>query len=250
MPRCKTNFQRRLDNEIELAVRFGLNELLVSVSDRTDPFQPLESRYKHTLYTIRRLSEANFRLIILTKNPEKLTSPEYLDSIDPRKASIEITVPFLDDRFFEPYTPPSQRRIKTIGELVNGGYVVTVRIDPIVPTFGGIRGQSLEELRTLVQMLSEVGVKYVVSKCLVLLGALTKAHHGLYHSLKPYYAANGYRAGRDVYILRDDVKMQLLAPVYKACVEHGIKLSTCADHVQFPGTRYCDQSRAKLDGEW
>jgi len=250
VPRCKKDFEKRLDAEIGRAVQLGLNELLVSVSDRADPFQPLESRYKYTLYTIRRLSEAKFRLIILTKNPERMMEPEYLDSIDPKRASIEVTIPFLNGRFFEPHIPPSQRRIELVSELIGAGYIVTARIDPVVPASGSIHGQSPEELRELVARLSAAGVRYVVSKCLVLLGAIGKSHSALYQQLKPYYAANGYRGGRDVYILRDSVKRRLLTPVYEACVDHGIKLSTCADHIQFPGTRLCDQSCAKLDGEW
>lgn len=249
-PRCKQNYEANLKRDIERALELGLGNLLVSVSNSCDPFQPLERVYKHTLYAIKRLIENGFRLILLTKNPAQLLEKQYLSALDPKNAIIEVTIPFLDNvGFFEPCAPSSQERIDAVCNLVNAGFIVSARIDPVIPRFGEVLGQSSDEIAALVEKLSQVGVKHVVAKCLRLTGVTARANPVFYHALVPFYKANGYWAG-NCYVIRDEVKKELLSPVYQACERYGLKLSTCTDHVQFLNSRFCDQSEAKLAGKW
>jgi DNA repair photolyase len=250
-PRCKANFERALESDIEKAIEMGLRELLVSVSNSTEPFQALEEEHKHALYALRRLVENGFRIIILTKNPTKLLERPYLDAMDPKKVIIEVTVPFLDGRYFEPFAPSSKERIDAAGELAEAGFTVTIRIDPIIPRFGNVPGQTEEDIRTLTRFLAEKGIKYVISKGLRLpvRENVTKLFPDFCYGLLPYYKCHGRKVGW-FYVLRGDAEEKLLKPVYESCEEFGLKLSTCMACVRFRNSRFCDQSEVKFGGGW
>jgi len=240
-PRCKPDFKENLEEDVERALQLGLNKLPVGISNSCEPFQPLEDKYKHALFAIKLLTDNDFHLIIITKNPSKLTEPEYLDAMDPKRTFIEVTIPFLDSRFFEPYAPPTMERIKSITALNELDYTVAVRVDPIVPSYGSIPGQSPSEVETLIDQLHKAGVRFIIAKCLRLVGATTKAYPEFYHALRPYYQLNG-KWTKNCYELKNEVKQELHKPVYQACVKRGILYSTCMDEVRLPGSAMCDQS--------
>ncbi|MFQ5710619.1 MAG: radical SAM protein [Candidatus Geothermarchaeales archaeon] len=247
-PRCKPNFKRNLKGDIEKALGRSLKTLMVSISNSTEPLQPLEDEHKHTLYAVERLMEAGFRVILVTKNPLRLLSGEYLEVLDPKKTLIESTVPFLDHRYFEPHAPPPQKRIEGLGELVDAGFEVAARVDPVVPRWGGVPGQSPKEIRGLIGMLAERGVSHVVAKCLRLVGALKNVHPDFYLRLKPFYQGRGVWVG-GCYELRDEVKVNLLTPLLEACEGYGITLSTCLDRVSLRGVAPCDLAEERLSAQ-
>jgi DNA repair photolyase len=246
-PRCKPSFEENLKKDVKKAVEIGLNKLPVSISNSCDPLQPLEDKYGHTLLTVKLLTENGFPIIIVTKNPSKLLESKYLEAMDSKRTLIEVTVINLDSKSFEPNTPPPMERIAAAGELVEVGFNVAIRIDPIIPRFGEILGQSPSEIETLIENIREIGVKLVVAKCLRLVGATAKAHPAFYYGLRPYYKIHGVWTG-NCYELRNDVKQILHMPVYSACLKHGIGYSTCLDDVDLPGSTPCDRGNILLCG--
>ena len=244
-PRPKKDFEKRLNNDVRDAIRLGFEKYLpVSISNSCEPLQPLEDKYRHTLLTMKLLMENNFNIIILTKNPVKLLNGEYLDAMNPKKTFIEVTIPFIDpnhSKFFEPNAPPPLDRIQAVAELIKNGFTIAVRLDPIIPRFGGIPGQSVPEVKALVEKLHEAGVKLVVAKCLRLVGATARVNPTLYYGLKPYYVKNGCWTG-NCWELIDGVKQELHIPLYEYCSRHNIFYSTCLDNVRFPGSVRCDRA--------
>ncbi|MEM0056952.1 MAG: DUF1848 family protein [Candidatus Geothermarchaeota archaeon] len=238
-PRCKPNFEKNLAEDVKRALEMGLNELPVNISNSCDPFQPLENKYKHSLFAMKLLIENNFHLIVLTKNPSKLLKHEYLNALDPKKAFIEVTITKLNSWIFEPRAPSSLERIKAIADLIKLGFTVCVRIDPIIPCFKGVPGQTPSEINALIEKLYNVGVKVVIGKCLRLTSAIAAKYPDFYYSLKPYYVANGVWIN-NYYDLKDEIKRQLHAPIYRACSEYNMLYFTCLDKVSFPTAAACD----------
>ncbi len=55
-------------------------------------------------------------------------------------------------------------KIKAIKKLTKLGKDVRVKVDPIIPSINGIKGQTKEELWQLVKLLKEAEVKMIISK--------------------------------------------------------------------------------------
>ncbi len=244
-PRRKPNFEENLKRDVERAVEIGLNKLPVSISNSCDPLQPLEDKYEHTLYTIRLLTENGFPIIVVTKNPSKLLESKYLEAMDSKRTLIETTIISLDLKSFEPNAPSPMERMEAAKRLVEVGFNVAIRVDPIIPRFGEIPGQSPSDLEALVEKICEIGVKLVIAKCLRLVGATAKASPVFYYGLRPYYKSYGVWTG-NCYELKDDVKRMLHMPIYSACLKRGIGYSTCLDSVDFPYSTTCDRGDTLL----
>jgi len=134
-------------------------------------------------------------------------------------------------------------------ELTEAGFRVVARVDPIVPRYGEVGGQSSAEINKLLEQLHSFGISNIVSKCLRLSIGIKRLYPDFYNGLKPYYIAYGFRESRSVYVLNADAKRRLLSPVYKSCLHYGMKLWTCMDNVLLPGTAICDGSEEILVSE-
>jgi len=238
-PKPKDDFEKNLERDIQRYCSSGLPKYPVYVSSNCEPLQPLEDKYKNTLYALRKLRANNFPILIMTKNPSKLLEPEYSEVLDKSRTVIQVTIPFLNSRF-EPYAPSPNERIHAIDCLTTSGFQVVARIDPIMPVYGAIEGQSVNEIDSLVNQLHRVGGNLIASKCLRLVPGIKKMYPHLYDQLKPYYQIN--RSSESPWELNPESKQKLLTPVYKACEKRGITMATCVDgrHVSFPTSLRCD----------
>jgi DNA repair photolyase len=238
-PRRKKDFRTRLERDVKEYLAQGYPKYPVYLSSNCDAFESgLEERYGDALCSLKVLRDANFPILIMTKNPSMLLKPDYSDAINNSRTVIQTTVPFVDSRF-EPYAPAPQLRLRAVAELVERGFKAVVRLDPLVPSSGHVEGQSEEEINRLVEQARNTGVRHIVSKCLRLSIGIKKLYPDFYDQLKPYYRVHGQRESRSVWVLRQDVKEKLLTLVYEACKRTDVALFTCMDHVSFSKTR-CD----------
>ena len=125
-----------------------------------------------------------------------------------------------------------------------------MRLDPLVPIYGKVQGQSKEEIETFIKELADVGVKRIISRCLHLAIPVkelqSKPHLKFYNALEPLYRVNGFELskrgrGAQMMALNIDTRRKLLVHVYEACTKHGISLSTCDDPAFFKGSTSCDR---------
>ncbi len=125
----KINAPEILEKQLKNMVRGN-----VMISSVTDPYQPIESRYKLTRHCLEILLEYQFPLDILTKSPLVLRDIELFKKFKDIVVGITITT---DDekirKIFEPKAPPIRVRINALKELHNKGIETYVFIGPVLP---------------------------------------------------------------------------------------------------------------------
>ncbi|MEM2122676.1 MAG: radical SAM protein [Candidatus Bathyarchaeia archaeon] len=117
---------------------------IVGVSTVTDPYQPLEERYKLTRRCLMILKEAGFKASIQTKSD--LVTRD-IDVILDGGFDVCITVTTLDKdlaQALEPKAPPPDRRVEALHRLSSHGVETWIFLGPIIPGVNddkdGIRG--------------------------------------------------------------------------------------------------------------
>jgi DNA repair photolyase len=162
--------------------------------------------------------------------------PEYLRIIEGwKELVIQPTIPCLDQ--LEPFAPPTHTRVKVVSELINFGYDIRVRIDPIVPPELG--GQTEDTIYRHIGDLAEAGVKFTISKVVHKAVGVKKVYPDFYEKMDSYFKVN--RSPESAFVLKDELRRKLLLPVCEACKLHGIKLALCSDgDLGLPGCLPCD----------
>ncbi len=223
-PSSKRLFRRRFKRDLEVLGKLNHLKHIIYMSPSCEPLSPdLEKKYGNTLYALKSLREYSFiNVVILTKNPALLLKLDYLEALSRKNVRVEVSIPFLDSRF-EGYAPPSYSRMGAVFNLIKEGFTVYLRVEPVIPSFGSIVGQSKSEFETLISEAKKAGVRRVISRCLLLPVGVCKAFPAFYRELKPYYERYGYRSGT-YYVLDHRVRLKLMKPLYDACKRHGVEL--------------------------
>lgn len=116
----------------------------VLLSSVTDPYQPLEKKYRITRKILQVLAKTGFSVTILTKNDLVLRDMDVLKKFDHGNISVGFTINFLsekDRKIWEPLAPPIDDRIEALQELSSEGVPTYVHVGPY---FEGIT--DLEEI--------------------------------------------------------------------------------------------------------
>ena len=132
--RVKTNVVEVL--RAELARKSWAREVVV-VGAATDPYQPIEGRFRITRGCIEALAEARSPLSIITRGPLIVRDRDVLQHAARRaRVSVSLSVPTLDDaiwRVTEPGTSPPRQRLRAVRLLAEAGIRVGVALAPILP---------------------------------------------------------------------------------------------------------------------
>jgi DNA repair photolyase len=109
----------------------------VSIGAATDPYQPVEGRYRLTRACIRELLAADTPFAIITRGPLVVRDVDVLVEASRRAhVGIYLSVPTLDERVWrttEPGTAPPQRRLDVVRRLADAGLDVGVAVAPVLP---------------------------------------------------------------------------------------------------------------------
>jgi len=132
--RVKVNVAEVL--RVELA-RPGWKRETVTIGAATDPYQPIEGRYRLTRSCIRELSAARNPFSIITRGPLVVRDIDVLREAS-RRADVEVhvSIPTLDDRVWrttEPGTSHPRARLKAIAALSRAGIKTLVAMAPLLP---------------------------------------------------------------------------------------------------------------------
>jgi DNA repair photolyase len=106
----------------------------VILSSVTDPYQPVEAKYKLTRGCLAALSNHDFPVEVLTKSPLVLRDMDVIVKCGQIEVGFTITT---DDerirRIFEPQAPSIEQRIKALQALHEKGIRTYVFIGPVLP---------------------------------------------------------------------------------------------------------------------
>jgi DNA repair photolyase len=128
----------------ELA-RPGWSRELVAIGTATDPYQPVEGRYRLTRGILEALADARTPATIVTKGPMVVRDADVLATLRDRAGvTVCVSVTTLDaDRWrtLEPGTAPPRQRLRAVERLAARGIAVGVLLAPIVPGLTTDRAQ-------------------------------------------------------------------------------------------------------------
>jgi DNA repair photolyase len=110
---------------------------LVGIGSATDPYQPVEGRYRLTRGCIRELGGARNPFSINTRGPLIVRDIDVLqDAARLTKVSVNISIPTVDRELWaktEPGTAPPHQRFRALRELVHAGIYTGVALAPLLP---------------------------------------------------------------------------------------------------------------------
>jgi DNA repair photolyase len=111
---------------------------LVAVGTATDPYQPIEGRYRLTRACLEHLDTANTPIGLVTKGPMVVRDADILARMSARElATVYVSVPTVDDVWerLEPGTAPPLQRLRAVRHLLDAGVRAGVLMSPLVPGF-------------------------------------------------------------------------------------------------------------------
>ena len=235
--RPKENFRTALVHDIERAKGLGLGGFLTMLSPSTEPFDPLlERQHRHSGFALEQLLGNGFPVLVMTRYPAVLRDPAYAASLDDPRLFIDVSIPSLHQNdpgsfFFSRRLPPLEEDFAAMRGLADRGKHVRVKVEPVVPTVGAIRGQTAEELDEIVHRSQGAGARGIISKTMRLNSDVPRR---VYHELIDYYEAHGSLVGINRILLPGE-RRRLLLPVLEACKRYGIPFSGCVDADTFEG---------------
>jgi DNA repair photolyase len=155
---AKVNAPRVLKRELEQIPE----KEVVFLSSASDPYQPLEAKYKITRRALEVLLEYDYPVIILTRSPLVLRDSDLLRRFSWIRVGCSISS--LSKKFYEPGVVSLSRRIETLRKLNENGITTWVSMAPIVPQM------ILDDVDALLGRLKDCGVACVTMGMLRFIG--------------------------------------------------------------------------------
>lgn len=146
---AKVNAPTILRRELEKCPK----KMAVFLSSASDPYQPVEAKFRITRRCLEVLSEYDFPVIILTRSPLVLRDFDLLRRISWIRVGCSISS--LSNKFYEPGVVSLSRRIETLRKLHENGITTWVSMAPIVPQI------VLDDIGKLLRILKAAGVSCV-----------------------------------------------------------------------------------------
>ena len=161
-----------LDFETQLFAKPGAAKLLratlakprytprpIALGTNTDPYQPIEQRYRITRDILEVCLEARHPVTITTKSDRCLRDLDLLEELARhRLVAVAVSVTTLDARLsakLEPRCPTPQKRLAALGQLVEAGVPVHCSVSPIIPAITD------EFIETIIDRAAALGVRSI-----------------------------------------------------------------------------------------
>jgi DNA repair photolyase len=151
---AKTNAGSALERELaDPAYRVET----IAIGTNTDPYQPIERRYRIMRRILEVLSAANHPVGIVTKSALLLRDLDILKSMAERGlVKVALSVTTLDRklaRAMEPRASMPDKRLETLARLVDAGVPAAVMVAPVIPALNDM------EMERILERASAIGVK-------------------------------------------------------------------------------------------
>jgi len=158
----RTNLVGRVRRD--LARRYVGRRVVLNLGSATDPYQPVEGKFRFMRRIIPLLKEFNASFYICTKSSLILRDLDLLKGYE--ACWVAVSLASLDEEFAEVFEPGAARprdRLRVVERLLDEGIFTVVRISPILPFISD--GEMLDEL---VRALKALNVRYVTADILKL----------------------------------------------------------------------------------
>jgi DNA repair photolyase len=133
----------------------------VAFGTATDPYQPIEGRYRITRDAIEALARARTPMGLVTKGPMVVRDRDVLSELGRAAAcTVYMSVPTVDEeawRILEPGTAHPMQRLRAVRELSDAGINAGVLMAPIVPGFSSSRSK----LERTIKAIADHGARFV-----------------------------------------------------------------------------------------
>jgi len=151
---AKTDAAQALEREL---AEPGYEVSTIAIGTNTDPYQPIERRYRIMRRILEVLSATNHPVGIITKSALVLRDLDILTSMAKRGlVKVALSVTTLDRRLaraMEPRASTPDKRIETLQRLVDAGVPASVMVAPVIP------GLTDMEMERILECASTVGIK-------------------------------------------------------------------------------------------
>ncbi|MHA1616146.1 MAG: radical SAM protein [Candidatus Njordarchaeales archaeon] len=158
---ARINAPERIDKELARLKR-ARNLQPVDLGSATDPYQPIEKNLEITRKTLKIFLKHKAPVFIVTKSDLVLRDLDLLKELREKKlVCVHVSFISLNRRItalFEGKTPPPEKRLEAIEELVENGIRVIGRIQPVIPYVN----DDMEELEELLEALATVGTSHII----------------------------------------------------------------------------------------
>jgi DNA repair photolyase len=154
----KTNLVEVLTRELD---RPSWDRALVALGTATDPYQPIEGRYRLTRAALAAMARARTPAAIVTKGPMVVRDRDVLgDLARAARCTVYVSVPTVDDdawRLLEPGTAHPLKRLRAVRELADAGINAGVLMAPVVPGFTSSRSK----IERTIKAIADHGARFV-----------------------------------------------------------------------------------------
>ena len=212
--REKKNLFRNLEKDLQKIPE----NALISMSNSSDPYPPVEKEREITRRCLEILKDYDVRLLIVTKSDIVVRD---LDILSEMRCAVSITITGLDS--LEPFAPPSERRIEALKQIKDLNIPTILRFDPVIP---GMNDEKLE-------IIEKCMPNHVVTSTL----KLTDTIASKIVELKTLYQEN---FGRYRYMKRQD-RIRILKKVENYCKNFEISCAFRREGLNFKA-KSCDGS--------
>ncbi len=220
--------KRNVIRELEKDLKELPSNALISMSNSSDPYPPIERDLEITRKCLQIIKEYDFPLLIVTKSDIVVRD---LDIISEMRCAVSITITGCDE--LEPNAPSTEKRIEAFRKVVDAGVPAVLRFDPIVP---GLNEDKL-------WIIEKCNPDHVVASTLKLkpdsFARISKRFPNLAKKLSEIYS-RGERIGGYRYLPKT-MRLKLLSRVANFCDELGISWAFCREGLQFKAPS-CDGS--------
>lgn len=157
----------------------------VAIGTITDPYQPLEGRYRLMRGILQALADFETPAAIITRSPLVIRDIDLLQRLaHVAGASVSVSIATMDPqlaRELEPTVAPPQKRIDAVRRLADAGIPVNVALAPILPAIT----DSSENVDAVVRAARGAGAKRIWNNALYLHEVTREAFFGFIKDRRP-----------------------------------------------------------------
>ncbi len=202
------------------------------LSPVTDPFQPLNNKYKLTEKIITEFVSRNIPVEFITKGK---VSDEALELISKQKHSFgQVSILTLNEELRKKMVPggaSTEVLLGNIKRMKDRDIFTVVRIDPILPYIN----DNTEDLEKLVKTVSELGAKHIIASSVDIPSKLGKKFHDW---IQKSFGEGMIKKYRALYSERIDgdsnanikYRRELFGKIRKICDKYNVTMALCMEY--------------------